>query len=410
MPASSLPERIGTPPFVNPYLETLDRMQRQPVRPEQLTARAQALLRERWGASERRSEAAFAHGAVGMLAGHTNYFDGFAMLLPLQHGTAVALRESTTPHARLTFEGSEQQWTFDAATDGARRDQPAWTCSVEALVRRLAAGRPVEVAVVSTIQAGCIDTYLAALGVATARALQALLALPEGTAEVLGQVGQALVACIEMPFSAAYTVAAEAARPGSFTLVDAGTGEHLPVEAPARDVLGWGLVDVGRAQLPRPAPERARRARAEEAVATLRQHGFAQLGSLRDLEHRDLQRALGVLPRRLKPVVRHLVTENRRVQKLVVAARRRDWQMFGTLLQMSHASLRGDWKRTNDALDFVVEQVEAMSLDGMYGACVTGRGSCVLVLGQPFVVPDGLDRIAAAFEARFGYAPQTVLL
>jgi hypothetical protein len=51
-----------------------------------------------------------------------------------------------------------------------------------------------------------------------------------------------------------------------------------------------------------------------------------------------------------------------------------------------------------------------MSLDGLYGACETGRSSCVLIVGQPFVVPRCLDRIKTAFEERFGTAPETVLL
>ncbi len=413
MSASSLPERIGAPPFINPYLQALDRLQRhRTLRPEQLTERAQALLLERCGASANRVEAACAHGAVGLLAGHTNYFDGFAMLMPLQHGTAVAVRETTRPHSRLTFDGNDQAWTFehdDAGED--RRDWPAWACIAEALVRRLVPpGLQVDVAVVSTIQPGCTDAYLAALGVATARAAQALFALPESTPDLLAKIERVGAACLGLPFSAAYVIAAEAGRPGSFTLVDIATGEQLPLEAPAHDVMGWGLVDVGYARLPKASPDWARRHKADEAVAVLQQRGFEHLTSLRDLDHRDLQRALGALPRRLKPVVRHLVTENRRVQKLVVATRRRDWQLFGTLLLMSHASLRTDGKRTSDELDFVVAQVEAMSLDGMYGACVTGRGSCVLVLGQPFVVPACLDRIAGAFTERFGYTPETLLL
>ena len=77
---------------------------------------------------------------------------------------------------------------------------------------------------------------------------------------------------------------------------------------------------------------------------------------------------------------------------------------------MSHASLREDWKLTNDEVDFVVEHVEAMSLDGMYGATVSGQGSTVLVVGQPFVVPDCLKRVRNAFEERFGRVPVTTLL
>jgi galactokinase len=153
-----------------------------------------------------------------------------------------------------------------------------------------------------------------------------------------------------------------------------------------------------------------RRERAEQALAILQHKGFPELVSLQQLEHRDLERALHILPRRFKPVLSHLVTENRRVQKLVVAARRRDWQLFGAMLLMSHASLRDDWGQTKEEVDLVVEQVEAMSLEGMYGACVTGRGGCVLVLGKPFVVPACLDRIEAVFQNRFGRKPEMMVL
>ena len=40
------PERVATAPFINPYLETLDRVQREPLGPGQLTDRARALLVE----------------------------------------------------------------------------------------------------------------------------------------------------------------------------------------------------------------------------------------------------------------------------------------------------------------------------------------------------------------------------
>ena len=39
---------------------------------------------------------------------------------------------------------------------------------------------------------------------------------------------------------------------------------------------------------------------------------------------------------------------------MVFAARKKDWQMFGALLLMSHASLRDDWKRTDDEVDLVL--------------------------------------------------------
>ena len=405
---------MATAPFINPYLETLDRVQREPLRPGSLTDRARALLVERYGPSDQSTEAAFAHGTAGLLTGHTHYFDGFAVLMSFRQGTAVALRPTAAPRSRLTFEGSTNQWDFEATgsvpeTDG--QDLPAWVCIVEEVVRQLGtAGAQVEVAVVSTVPAGCTEGYLAALSVAAGRAMQALFALPESPSTLIETVGQIMSDCVGLPFSTAYLVAAEAGRPQHFTLVDTATGEHLPLDAPGRDRLGWGLIDVGSGRLAKASVHWEYKERAEKALAILQKRGFDQLPSFRDLDFQDLQRALGLLPRRLRPVVRHLVTQNHRVQKMVFATRKQDWQLFGALLLMSHASVRDDWGRTSEAVDFVTEQVEAMTLDGMYGASVSGRGGCVLVVGQPYVVPLCLDRVRTAFEERFGHRPTTMLL
>ncbi len=406
------PEQIATAPFVEPPGRLRERMRRQPLGPDQLTARAQSLLAERCGPSGHSTEAAFAHGAAGLLSGHTHYFDGFAVLMSFRQGTAVAARETEAPESVITFEGSDQRWTFGgAASEDEAEAWPAWACLVKEVVRKVGvAGTQVEVAVVSTVRSGCVEAYLASLGVAAARAVQALFAVPESTPALLETLCEIISACLGLPFSNAYLIAAEAGHPSHLTLVDTATGEQLPVEAPIGEQFAWGLVDVGGGRLAKASVQWEHKEKAEKALAVLQRRGFDQLTSFRDLEHRDLERALGVLPRRLKPVVRHLVTENRRVQRMVMATSKKDWQMFGALLLMSHASLRDDWGRTNAEVDFVVEQVEAMSIDGMYGASVTGRGGCVLVVGQPFVVPRCLEHIETSFEARFGHPPEVMML
>ena len=400
------------PPFVQPMLHALDRMQqREALQPEQLNERAHALVNERFGMVERSAEAAFAHGGLGLLGGHTHYFNGFALLMPLAHGAAVAIRCSADDVSRLAFDGSEAVWTFDRDEVAPSQSPPVWVRVVQEAVRTWTpASTQVEVAVVNTIEPGCIDAYLSALTVATVRALQALFALPVDTPVVWRRVQRLLAEESEMPFSIAYVIAADMGRPQAFSLIDTETLEHLPVEAPTSDVLGWGLVDIEIGSVRKAAFHRRREAQVHEALDLLQEHVFHELVSLRELEHRHLHKALGALPRRLRPVVRHLVTENQRVAKLVAAARHRDWQMFGALLLMSHATLRDDWDCTNERIDFIVEQAEAMSLEGLYGAFASGRSGCVLVLGKPFAVPPGLDAIQAAYAERFGDAPVTMLL
>lgn len=401
--------QLGPPPFVAPYLRTLDRLQRrQAPRPEAVTEQALAFLHERFGVAGV-AEVAFAHGALGLLAGHTHYHDGFAMLLPLRHGTALALRATDARRSRLAFQGRPETWTFDASAPELAA-WPSWPRVVAALAARLGEGRQVEAAVVSTVPPSCVDTYLATLGVATVRALQALFALPHEPTSALPTIDRVLVEATDMPFSPVYALAAEVGRPGSFLLADSASGEYLPLEGPAPEMLAWGLVEVGGGWLFDAARHQKRRTRADAVLAQLQQRGYPKLTSLRDLEHQELDAALRAVSRRYRPVLRHLVLENRRVQRLVVAARRDDWQLFGALLLMSHASLRDEWGQTHEAVDAVVAEVEAMTLDGMYGASVTGRGGCVLVAGAPPAVPVALDRIERALAARQDRPPSVVLL
>jgi galactokinase len=84
--------------------------------------------------------------------------------------------------------------------------------------------------------------------------------------------------------------------------------------------------------------------------------------------------------------------------------------MFGALLLMSHSSHQKDWGSTNELVDAVVHETETMSIEGMYGAGITGRGGCVLVAGQPFIVPRCLDRIQVALKERFNIRPDVTLL
>ena len=107
------PEQITAAPFVHSYRQTPDRMRPRPLSPDELTDRARALLIEQGGASGQEIEAAFAHGAFGILSGHTHYFDGFALLMCFEQGTAVAIRETASPQSVLFFDGDDTRWTFD---------------------------------------------------------------------------------------------------------------------------------------------------------------------------------------------------------------------------------------------------------------------------------------------------------
>lgn len=398
--------------MMEPFLDALSRLrEREVLSPAEVVTRSRALLEQQFGTSMAVDEAAFAHGPIGLSSEHTHYFDGFALLMPLPHGTGVAARVREEGPSRVIFGGSQATWSFDrgAAAEG-ERGMPDWVRTAIGIVRALAPdGVEVELAVASTVPPGCRSGYLSALAVALVRTMQALFALSESRERLLRCIQDVLSQSTGRPFSIAYPMAATAANADDMMVVDTVTLEQLPVGRIASDIVGWGLVDVsGSAQ--EPSVYRKRYSQTEKVLGQLRENGFDELGSLRELEHRHLRRALSVLPPPLRPVLRYLVTENRRVQKLIGALRRSDGQLLGALLLMGHAALRDDWEGSSEEADLVVGQIEAMSIEGMYGARQVEPGGVVLVVGQPFTVPSSLDQITTAFEDHFGSTPGTMLL
>lgn len=317
---------------------------------------------------------AAAHGYVPLLAEHTDVLPGFGLLARLPSTVAVAARRAET-------------WAV-AGTAGA----------FERLARGiLGEGKGWQLAVASAGPELDPEAWVGAAGAALLRATDT----PAGGRHVAAAGGTVL----GHPYGAAYPLAS--LDGGGVVLVDAGGDEALELETPPD--LGLAVLDGGGEPIPA-AARQERAARAERALAELRAGGFPDLTSLRRLEHRDLPAALGAVSPGLRPLLRHLVTEDRRVPRLVAALRRSDLQLFGALLLMSHASRREDEGVCPPAAETVVEAVG--EADGVYGARLVGPGGAarLLVVGRTFLLPRFLDRTAERLARHVGAAPETHLL
>lgn len=371
--------------------------------------RAQAVLDDKLGDAEAVMATAYACGTVGVQADQTHYADGFGLLMPLQQGVAVATRRADA--TRVVCEGDGRTWGAEA------EEPPLWVTAVHRVLQELLADQPVEVAVVSTVPDVCRDGALSALAVALVRVVRrldvptavGLDSVEDVRDDLVPLIAGELGAALDEPYSTAYLLAGFAGPDPAFTLVDTTTREHLPVETEARTALRWAVVDPVVSAPRSPDFHRRRQDQAGAALKRLQTRGFEGLESFRDLQHRDLERAVEVLPSSLAPVARHLVAENRRVQKHVAAMRRSDWQMIGALLVMSHASQRDEWDGTHTAADAVVEEAKTRTQDGFYGACMTSRSGAVLVVGRANNFRRGLGHLVDAVEPVLGHAPRILV-
>ncbi len=401
MPLDPLqPGWTGLSPMAQPFLHALNRMQaRATIRPDQLEAQAAALLEAHFGPGKPPATT-FARGGVGLVCDHSHYFDGFALMLPLAQGTAVALRPA--PQGRTSYVAFEEG---GVQVFGSEKDDtaPLAVRVVTEVLGRLGENMPVQVAVVSSIPTCFQDARLSSLSVA----LAGVVAADAERHARLDTLAAALRAAL-YPFSLAYLIAALDGQPGTYTLVDARTYEFAALEAMPENMAAWGLVDPGTGRLS-PARSLVLQRRAQRALLHLQRRGFESLASFRYLEHRDLAAALEAADARHRATIQYLVSENRRVVNIVRAIKQRDLQMMGAILLTSfHA--RSEWEGTHRAENATVAVVEEMALEGIYGATLTGHGRSMLVLGQPATLPTALDRMANTLAGLMPHPAQTMLL
>ncbi|MFD1721996.1 galactokinase [Amnibacterium endophyticum] len=136
------------------------------------------------------------------------------------------------------------------------------------------------------------------------------------------------------------------------------------------------------------------------------ERGARELGvtALRDVTVDDLPGAEQVLDDIVFRRVRHVVTEDARVQESVAALKAGDLAAFGRLMYASHDSMRDDFEISVPELDAVVEAARAA---GAIGARMTGGGfgGCAIALLPGGDAAGLADRVLRDFADRGWTAP-----
>ena len=311
---------------------------------------------------------AFGPGRVNLIGEHTDYNDGLALPFAIDRGVTVTAEPlgGERFHARAEDLGEEDE--FDL---GAVGRSEGWRAFVRGVVAELQAGgnevHAARIAIAGDLPQGS--------GLSSSAALCTALCLALLGYEPSDRIAVAkLCSRVENHWVGAQTglldqLAALCSQPGHALRIDFRSLELQQIPLHLGD---WKLVTLGSGAEHEHAGS-GYNERREECRAACEALGIESLRDAQDFES---------LPAPLDRRVRHVVTENARVDAMTQALAADDLEQVGALLDASHASLRDDYEVSVPEVEATVAKLKEA---GAAGARIVGGGfgGSVLALMPP---------------------------
>ncbi|MFF9109604.1 galactokinase [Streptomyces sp. NPDC014805] len=344
-----------------------------------------------------------APGRVNLIGEHTDYNDGFVMPFALPHTAVAAVSRRDDGLLRLhsaDLEGGVAELRVDEL---APQSDTAWTAYPAGVVWALReAGHPVtgaDVHLASTVPAGAGLSSSAALEVVVALALNDLFGLGLRGWQLARLCQRAENVYVGAPVGIMDQTASACCEAGHALFLDTRdlSQRQIPFDL-AAEGMRLLVVDTQVKHAHSEGEYGKRRAGCEKGADLL------GVDALRDVPFDGLGEALARLgdEEEVRRLVRHIVTENHRVERVVSLLESGDTRAIGPLLVEGHASLRDDFRISCPELDLVVDTAMA---SGALGARMTGGGFG----GSAIVLADiaDVDTITKAVEEAFAAAAFT---
>ncbi|MET8943108.1 galactokinase [Streptomyces sp. NPDC004542] len=341
-----------------------------------------------------------APGRVNLIGEHTDYNDGFVMPFALPHVATAAVARRTDGVLRLhsaDVEGGVVELSLDALAPESDR---AWTAYPAGVVWALReAGHPVtgaDVHLSSTVPTGAGLSSSAALEVVVALALNDLYELGLQRWQLARLCQRAENVYVGAPTGIMDQTASACCEEGHALFLDTRdlSQRQIPLDL-AAEGMRLLVVDTQVKHAHSGGEYGKRRAGCEKGAALL------GVDALRDIPYDELDQALERLgdEEEVRRLVRHVVTEDQRVERVVSLLRAGETRAIGPVLTEGHASLRDDFRISCPELDLVVDTALA---GGALGARMTGGGfgGSAIVLAEAADV----DTIGKAVEEAFAAA------
>ncbi|MEU3545342.1 galactokinase [Streptomyces longwoodensis] len=348
-----------------------------------------------------------APGRVNLIGEHTDYNDGFVMPFALPHTAVAAVARRDDGVLRLhseDVEGGVAELALADLAPGTDRDWTAYPAGVVWALRE--AGHAVtgaDVHLASTVPAGAGLSSSAALEVVVALALNDLYQLGLQRWQLARLCQRAENVYVGAPTGIMDQTASACCEEGHALFLDTRdlSQRQIPFDL-AAEGMRLLVVDTRVKHAHNEGEYGKRRSGCEQGAALL------GVDALRDVPFDDLDEALARLrteagnapdAEEVVRLVRHVVTEDHRVERVVSLLESGDTRAIGPVLTEGHASLRDDFRVSCPELDLVVDTALAA---GALGARMTGGGfgGSAIVLAEA----SDVDTIGKAVEEAFAGA------
>ncbi|MFD5474353.1 galactokinase [Streptomyces sp. NPDC127105] len=326
-----------------------------------------------------------APGRVNLIGEHTDYNDGFVMPFALPHVTTAAVARRDDGVLRLhsaDMPGGPVELRLDELAPESDRDWTAYPAGVVWALRE--AGHEItgaDVHLTSTVPTGAGLSSSAALEVVVALALNDLYALGLKGWRLARLCQRAENVYVGAPTGIMDQTASACCEAGHALFLDTRdlSQRQIPFDL-AAEGLRLLVVDTRVEHAHSGGEYGRRRAGCEKGAALL------GVDALRDIPHDGLDAALAELAgeEEVARLVRHVVSENGRAERVVSLLESGDIRAIGPILTEGHASLRDDFRVSCPELDLVVDTALA---SGALGARMTGGGFG----GSAIVLTDSAD-------------------
>ncbi|WP_435283084.1 galactokinase [Streptomyces koelreuteriae] len=341
-----------------------------------------------------------APGRVNLIGEHTDYNDGFVMPFALPHIAVAAVSRREDGVLRLhsaDVEGGVAELRLDDLSPESDKNWTAYPAGVVWALRE--AGHAVtgaDIHLSSTVPSGAGLSSSAALEVVVALALNDLFSLGLRGWQLARLCQRAENVYVGAPVGIMDQTASACCEAGHALFLDTRdlSQKQIPFDL-AAEGLRLLVVDTQVKHSHSEGEYGKRRAGCEKGAALL------GVNALRDVAYSDLDEALSRLgdEEEVRRLVRHIVTENERVERVVsLLESGDDTRAIAPILVEGHASLRDDFRISCPELDLVVDTALA---SGALGARMTGGGfgGSAIVLTEETDVDAITKAVTEAFAA-----------